>query len=108
MLTLEFNGKINTAGQGLFAVPYQEHGTGAKKTMLGTQFEATDARRLCPCWDEPSFRARFQLTAIVPENWSAFSNMPVEAETKVAGGKELRFGATPPMASYLNVFVAGE
>lgn len=107
-LTLNFAGKINQRGAGLYAATYQEQGTGAKKTMLGTQFEATDARRLFPCWDEPSFRARFQLTAIVPENWSAFSNMPVEAETKVAGGKELRFGATPPMASYLNVFVAGE
>ena len=51
--------------------------------MLGTQFEATDARRLFPCWDEPSFRARFQLTAVVPENWLAISNMPVENETKV-------------------------
>ena len=79
-----------------------------KKIMLGTQFEATDARRLFPCWDEPSFRARFQLTVIVPENFIAFSNMPVEKETKVAGGKEIRFATTPPMASYLNVFCAGE
>jgi aminopeptidase N len=76
--------------------------------MLGTQFEATDARRLFPCWDEPSFRARFQLTAVVPENWLAISNMPVESETKIDKGKEVRFGTTPPMASYLNVFVAGE
>ena len=50
--------------------------------MLGTQFEATDARRLFPCWDEPSFRARFQLTAVVPENFLAVSNMPVESENK--------------------------
>ncbi len=34
--------------------------------------------------------------------------MPIERETKVAGGKELRFGMTPSMASYLNVFCAGE
>ena len=107
-LELNFTGKINQQGQGLFYAPYQEQGTGAKKIMLGTQFEATDARRFFPCWDEPSFRARFQLTVVVPENFTAMSNMPVEKETKVAGGKEVLFAATPPMASYLNVFCAGE
>jgi aminopeptidase N len=107
-LDLEFAGKINQQGQGLYYAPYQEQGTGAKKVMLGSQFEATDARRMFPCWDEPSFRSRFQLTAVVPENFTAVSNMPIEKETKVAGGKELRFGTSPPMPSYLNVFCAGE
>jgi len=107
-LTLGFTGKINAQGQGLFYMQYQEQGTGARKIMLGSQFEATDARRFFPCWDEPVFRARFQLTAVVPENWLAVSNMPVESEKKIAGGKEVRFAATPPMSSYLNVFVAGE
>jgi aminopeptidase N len=107
-LALTFSGKINQQGQGLFYMRYQEQGTGAKKIALGTQFEATDARRLFPCWDEPSFRARFQLTAVVRENWLAVSNMPIESEKKVSGGKEVRFAMTPSMSSYLNVFVAGE
>src|SRR6266404_4813674 len=116
-LALNFSGKINEFGRGLFFARYQEHGTGAKKTMLGTQFEATDARRFFPCWDEPVFRSRFQLSVVVPENWSAFSNMPIDPaergkidnpEKIGAGRKELRFATTPPMSSYLNVFVAGE
>lgn len=107
-LALSFSGKINQQGQGLFYMRYQEQGSGKKKIMLGTQFEATDARRFFPCWDEPVFRARFQLSVVVPENWLAVSNMPVENEKKIAGGKEVRFAATPPMSSYLNVFVAGE
>src|SRR6188472_3587174 len=107
-LALRFTGKINEQGQGLFYMRYQEQGSGARKTMLGSQFEATDARRFFPCWDEPAFRARFQLTAVVPKNWLAVSNMPIESEKKIAGGKEVRFAATPPMSSYLNVFVAGE
>src|SRR5205809_1546499 len=107
-LAIRFAGKINQFGRGLFYAKYQEQGTGAKKMFLGTQFEATDARRLFPCWDEPVFRARFQLTALVPENWLAVSNMPIASEKKIAGGKEVRFAATPPMSSYLNVFVAGE
>jgi aminopeptidase N len=107
-LALSFAGKINQQGQGLFYVPYQEHGSGAKKVLLATQFEATDARRFFPCWDEPVFRARFQLTAVVPENWLAVSNMPIESEKKIADGKEVRFAVSPSMPSYLNVFVAGE
>ena len=114
-LALSFSGKINQQGQGLFYMRYQEKGTGATKIALGTQFEATDARGFFPCWDEPSFRARFQLTAVVPQNWLAVSNMPIESETKIdkpeiigTGGKEVRFAMTPSMASYLNVFVAGE
>ncbi|PYL54995.1 MAG: aminopeptidase, partial [Verrucomicrobia bacterium] len=110
LLGLEFNGKITPKGRGLYYMPYQEQGTGAKKMALGTQFEPSDARRFFPCWDEPSFRARFQLTAVVPENWLAVSNMPVESERKVGAniGKEVRFQPTPLMSSYLNVFVAGE
>ena len=107
-LTLHFTGKVNQQGQGLFYMRYQEQGSGARKVMLGTQFEATDARRLFPCWDEPAFRARFQLTVVVPEKWLAVSNMPIESEQKTTGGKEVRFAPTPPMSSYLNVFVAGE
>src|SRR6266511_2855960 len=87
-LALRFMGKINQQGQGLFYMRYQEQGSGARKVMLGTQFEATDARRFFPCWDEPVFRARFQLTVVVPENWLAVLNMPIESEQKIAGGKE--------------------
>jgi aminopeptidase N len=107
-ITLRFTGRINQQGQGLFYMPYQEHGSGARKVMIGTQFEATDARRFFPCWDEPVFRARFQLSVVVPENWLAVSNMPIESEQNIAGAKEVRFAPTPPMSSYLNVFVAGE
>src|SRR6266702_2239840 len=107
-LALRFEGKINEAEQGLFYMRYQERGSGATKLMLGTQFESTGARRFFPCWDEPAVLARFQLTVVVPESWLAVSNMPIESEKKIAGGKEVRFAATPSMSSYLNVFVAGE
>lgn len=107
-LALTFSGKINAQGQGLFYARYREQGTNEKKIMLGTQFEATDARRMFPCWDEPSFRAKFQLTAVVPENFTAISNMPAEGEKKVEGGQEVRFALSPSMSSYLVVLCAGE
>jgi len=107
-LMLAFSGKINQQGQGLFYARYQEQGTNEKKIMFGTQFEATDARRMFPCWDEPSFRARFQLTAVVPKNFMAVSNMPVEQEKDLKGTKEVQFAITPSMSSYLVVLCAGE
>ncbi len=107
-LALKFTGKVNAQGQGLFYARYQEKGSEEKKILLGTQFEATDARRMFPCWDEPSFRARFQLTAVVPEKFMAVSNMPIEQEQKTEAGKEVRFGLTPAMSSYLVVLCAGE
>ena len=59
-LTLNFTGKINQRGQGLYYAPYQEKSGSARKIMLGTQFEATDARRFFPCWDEPSKKQKSQ------------------------------------------------
>jgi aminopeptidase N len=107
-LLLDFSGTINQSGQGLFYATYQEETSGAKKTMLGTQMEAADARRLFPCWDEPAFRAKFRLTTTVPANFTAISNMPIERETNTREGKEVHFAETPPMPSYLVVFCAGE
>jgi aminopeptidase N len=107
-LAVKFTGKINPQGQGLFFARYQEQSTNQKKIVLGTQFEATDARRMFPCWDEPSFRARFQLTAVVPKDFIAVSNMPVEQEKEVANKKEVQFAITPSMSSYLLVLCAGE
>ena len=107
-ISVEFAGKINEAPTGLYYARYQEGGSSAKKIMLGTDMEPSDARRMLPCWDEPSFRAKFRLTATVPANFTAVSNMPVESEKKTTAGKEVRFAETPPMSSYLIVFCAGE
>jgi aminopeptidase N len=106
-LALEFNGMIGEQAQGLFYVKYPTgHG---RKVMLGTQMEPADARRMFPCWDEPVFRASFQLTVVVPEKHLPISNTPIERERSLAGGmKEVTFARTPPMASYLVVFVSGE
>jgi aminopeptidase N len=71
--------------------------------------EPTDARRLLPSWDEPSFRATFKLTVDLPANLKAYSNTPVEKQEKIDGGLHRTwFGVTPKMPSYLVVLVAGE
>src|SRR5215475_1751606 len=79
-ISVDFTGKINEAPKGLYYARYREQGSSAKKIMLGTNMEPSDARRMFPCWDEPSFRAKFRLSAMLPVNFTAVSNMPVEIE----------------------------
>ena len=106
-LALKFHGLINREGRGMFHLPYQVGDT--SKTMIATTMEPSDARRMLPTWDEPSFRANFKLTVDLPATFKAYSNMPVESQEKLQGGL-LRhtFGTTPKMPSYLLVLVAGE
>jgi aminopeptidase N len=106
-LAMEFTGKLSQQAEGFFYAKYST--THGNKLMLATQMEPSDARRMFPCWDEPVFRATFDLTAVVPEKFKAFSNMPVERETQLKNGrKEVAFATTPPMSSYLVALVAGE
>lgn len=106
-LSVEFTGHLREQAQGLFYVRYSA-GAG-KKLMLASQMEATDARRMFPCWDEPVFRASFEPTVIVPRKHLTVSNMPIKNEKSLEGDlKEVHFEATPPMASYLVVLVSGE
>jgi aminopeptidase N len=106
-LALEFTGHLTEHGQGLFYIRYSA--PSGKKIMLATQMEPTDARRMFPCWDEPAFRATYDLTVVVPQKHLAVSNMPVERESNLPDGlKEVKFMRTPPMSSYLVVLVSGE
>ncbi len=105
-LVLSFSGKIGAAPQGLF---YQDFTTPAgKKTMLATQMESADARRMFPGWDEPSFRAIYRLKVTIPKNFDAVSNMPQTSEAISGDLKTVAFAPTPKMASYLVVLCAGE
>ncbi len=100
-LTFAWSGTIGRSASGLFAIDYTNT-DGSAARMLATQFEAPDARRFAPMWDEPSFKAKFRLAATAPGKDLAFSNMPATSVTKQADGTQLyRFGETPVMSSYL-------
>ncbi|CAM9646828.1 unnamed protein product, partial [Laminaria digitata] len=83
---------------------------GEARMMASTQFEALDARRCFPCWDEPARKAVFEVTLVVPKALMAFSNMPERVVTDLPGGKlkEYRFMPSPKMSSYLLAFCIGE
>ena len=107
ILYFTYTGKIETKPQGLFAQPFVRPG-GSNDVLLSTQFEATDARRMFPCWDEPAFRATFALTATTPSKWKVLSNMPVASSTQHGATTTTTFQRSPKMSSYLVEFSAGD
>ena len=107
-LAIAYAGVINTQANGLFALDYTDN-DGAAKRALFTQFEAPDARRFVPSWDEPSYKATFDLSAIIPTGELAVGNMPVTSTKDMGGGKtQVTFGTSPKMSSYLLFFGLGE
>ncbi|HET6874695.1 MAG TPA: M1 family aminopeptidase, partial [Acidimicrobiales bacterium] len=73
-----------------------------------TQFESTHARRAFPCWDEPEFKAVFQVTLVIPPGLTAISNYRIEStSTRPDGRIEVRFAETMEMSTYLVAWVVG-
>jgi aminopeptidase N len=108
-LATRYTGVIGTQANGLFALDYPDKATGADTRGLFTQFEAPDARRFVPSFDEPSYKATFTLSAIVPASDLAVSNMPAASETPLANGlKRVTFQISPKMSSYLLFFATGD
>ena len=106
-LDVDYSGRIYQQASGLFALDYDS--AQGKKRALFTQFEAPDARRFFPGWDEPNFRTPYDLTVTVPAGEDAVSNMPqAGAETHPDGTRTIRFQTTPSMSSYLLFLAVGE
>ena len=102
-VALEFHALLNDKLRGLYRARDD-----AGRLFAVTQFEATDARRAFPCFDEPAYKARFQLTAIVDDKLAAISNGAVAKETHLTDGrKRVEFTETLPISSYLVALAVG-
>jgi puromycin-sensitive aminopeptidase len=106
-LRLDFHGILNDKLRGFYRSTYKDP-AGATRTLAATQFEATDARRAFPCWDEPSFKAVFACTLVIDPALAAVSNTRVTSEHVERGKKVVSFAETIRMSTYLVAFVVGE
>ena len=107
-LEIAFSGELNDKLRGFYHSLYTSPG-GQQRYLAVTQFEATDARRAFPCWDEPACKAKFELTLIVPSDLVAISNAPLVSETPMGPElKAVRFAETPVMSTYLLAFAVGD
>ena len=106
-LTLVFKGILNDKMRGFYRSRYllgdKEH------HMATTQFEATDARRAFPCFDEPAHKAVFHVSLIIEKGKTAISNtLPVSVGEHDAGYQIVKFSPTPKMSTYLLAFIVGD
>ena len=106
-LSIKFTGTLNDRLLGFYKSQYKDK-KGKTKYLATTQFEAADARRAFPCWDEPAVKATFDVSLLVDKHMDAISNMPVISKKK-SGEKILyKFGRTPIMSTYLLYLGVGE
>ena len=107
-LRLRFAGILNDRLHGFYRSSYKDS-AGVAHTLAATQFEATDARRAFPCWDEPAAKAVFGVTLVVPERLAAISNTAVVSESPAGPGRRaVTFADSIRMSTYLVAFVVGE
>ena len=107
-LTIAYTGPIPATPNGIYYDDYKTE-AGAKKRMLVTQFEVADARRMFPGWDEPAFKATFQLSVTLPKDMAVVSNMPEGTSTPVGNdARHIAFATTPRMSTYLLALIAGD
>src|SRR5262249_3504963 len=106
-LRVTFRGSLNDKLRGFYRSVYKDP-SGVTHTLAATQFEATDARRAFPCWDEPDFKAVFAVTLVIDPALTAVSNTAVVAERTEGGKKVVTFADTIKMSTYLVAFVVGQ
>ncbi|KAI8630705.1 peptidase family M1 [Xylariaceae sp. FL1651] len=116
-LKIAFKGTINNDMAGFYRSKYKPVVPAATSVpkddnfhyMFSTQFEACDARRAFPCFDEPRLKATFDFQIETPDDQVALSNMPVKSVSKTRDGFQVvSFERTPVMSTYLLAWAVGD
>ncbi len=96
-----------------YRAPFQSAAQGLYRTRAGddwyafTQFEAIDARRVYPGFDEPRFKTPFDLSVTTLAGDVAISNTPQRRAVKLGAGTRHDFATTRPLPTYLIAFAVG-
>ena len=107
VLRLDFTGKLSDLMEGMYRSRYTDD-EGREHLVITTHFEATDARRNFPCWDEPDLKATFQMTLVVPDDVVAITNTPeIGREPADPGFARVSFAESMVMSTYLVCVVVG-
>jgi aminopeptidase N len=75
--------------------------------LATTQFQSTSARYAFICYDEPEFKAKFNLKIVHDSSYSAISNTE-GTETREGDITTTSFKTTPVMSAYLLAFIVSD
>ncbi|XP_070509992.1 putative aminopeptidase-2 [Chironomus tepperi] len=90
-------------------VEFDENQSPKTKYLATTQFQAVEARRAFPCFDEPEFRTEFEVTIRHPSTYNAVSNAPVNMRNENDDGTaDTIFNPTAKMSTYLLAFLVSD
>lgn len=105
ILAIRYKGVLDDKMKGFYRSYYKENGK--TEWLAGTQFQQTSARKAFPCFDEPKFKATFQLIMKHPDNYNeTITNTKISGDIVNASGIITEtFQRTPVMSSYLMAFV---
>jgi len=107
VVSIRFRGVLNDKLRGFYRSCFTDD-DGVERIIATTQFEATDARRAFPCWDEPDCKAVFGITLIIDETLVAVSNSAVVSDEPMGDGlRRIRFADTMPLSTYLVAYIVG-
>lgn len=107
-LGVSFRGVLNDQLRGFYRSTFHD-AQGVEHVIATTQFATTDARRAFPCWDDPAVKATYQVTLEVPESLAAYANTREVATRSLGEGyREVTFGESMVMSTYLVAFVVGD
>ncbi|KAJ8959939.1 hypothetical protein NQ314_006142 [Rhamnusium bicolor] len=92
---------------GFYKSTYEEDGK--KYVLVSTQFEEVATRRAFPCFDEPSFKATFDVSISHSTDYTVLANTIIKDEGVGDDGLTLtQFETTPKMSTYLVAFVVSK
>jgi aminopeptidase N/puromycin-sensitive aminopeptidase len=102
-IQIEYVGQLNDKLRGM----YRSESNNRKYVI--TQFEAVDARVAFPSFDEPAYKATFDITAVVDNDDTAISNGRIVSDQPGPSGKHtIKFSSTPKMSTYLVALTVGD
>ncbi|MBS0379962.1 MAG: M1 family metallopeptidase [Proteobacteria bacterium] len=96
-----------------YSAPFQDSPQGLYRNKIGddwyafTQFEAIDARRAFPSFDEPRFKTPFDVTITTHGGDLAVTNGAEVKAQKSPGAQVWTFQTTRPLPTYLVAFAVG-